>query len=220
MRRLSSSDHAIRPLWQGGETPINAPSVRDERSLLLEKELLAAKERGYRDGYAEGEREIRAQLQQEAAQLAVEAKRQQDASVEQLERARQRLDTLLGTITAVLEEQVRKVDEIAVSTAYSAVAKFLGDKYADKHLMQALVHHALAHTGQRVNTVHLSEEDAELVQPVDGVRIVADSRLRPGQCTLETQLGHYESGVEVRLELLKSALLSGLGHYRSTVASV
>lgn len=219
MRRLSSTDQAVRPLWQDSSTPSgDATPTLDERSLLLEKELLAAKERGYREGYAEGERKIRSQLKQESERLAAEAKRQQDMATERLDKIRMRLEALLGALTAAVEHQARQVDEIAVATAYSAVTKFLGDRYADKNLMQALVDHALAHTGQRVDSIHVSEQDAELIQSIDGVRVVPDSRLRPGQCTLETRLGHYETGLDVRLELLKSALLAGLGQYRNTDA--
>jgi flagellar assembly protein FliH len=220
MRRLSSTDQAIRPLWQNKEAPTDdAAHAGDDRALLLEREIQAARERGYREGYAKGELGIREKLKQEATSLAVEAKRQQDNAVEQLEKTRLRLEALVGGVMGALEKHARQVDEIAVATAYSAVTKFLGDKYADKKLMQALVDHALAHTGQPVNSIHVSEQDAELLKSIDGVRIVPDSRLRAGQCTLETRLGHYETGLDVRLELLKSALLSGLDQYRSTEAS-
>jgi flagellar assembly protein FliH len=220
MRRLDSADQAVRPLWQNDKAlPGRTPAVPDERALLLEKELLAARERGYREGYAEGARTIQNQLEQEAARSAAEAKRQQDVAIGQLNDAKARLQALLGAVSTALAEQVDRVDEIAVATAYAAVTKFLGDRYADRDLMQTLVNHALAHTAQRVDSIHVSEQDADLLQSIEGVRIVPDSRLRPGQCTLETRLGHYETGVDTRLELLKSALLAGLAQHRSADAA-
>lgn len=215
MRRISSSEMATAPLWShadlGGSQPDNGDVLRQHR----QREIHEARERGYREGYTQGEKEARERVTSEAKASTQRQEQEFRRLQNQLEASRKRLDTLFESLSSVLEHQSHHVDEVAVGIAYAAVTKFLGDRYADRSLMQALVDHALTHVGERVDSVHVSEQDFEQVEGAGTVRIVSDARLLPGQCTLETRLGHYETGLDVRLELLKTALLSGLARHRN-----
>ena len=41
-----------------------------------------------------------------------------------------------------------------------------------------------------------------------------DQALKPGQLRLQSRLGHYETGLDVRLEQIKQAFLIGLATHR------
>jgi flagellar assembly protein FliH len=215
MRRINSSEMAVAPLWNHADPADDQPDNGDILRQHQQRELHESRERGYREGYAQGEKKARDQVISEADASTKRQEQEFRRLQGELETSRKRLDMLFDSLSSALEHQSHQVEEVAVGIAYAAVAKFLGDRYADRDLMQALVGHALTHVGERVDSVHVSEQDFEQVRDVGTVRIVSDARLLPGQCTLETRLGHYETGLDVRLELLKTALLSGLAQHRN-----
>lgn len=219
VRRLGSMDVAHRPLWP---TPAVSAPVQEADSPAEKRarqDELDAKERGYREGLAQGKAEGRKQADKEAAALVERMEKEMRQSQSRLEASRERLDALLERLSTALDEHAHHAEAVAVEAAYAAIARFLGERYAERSLMEQLCRHALSHTGHTVNTVRVSEQDVDTLSGIDSVTIIGDSRLMPGQCTLETRLGHYETGLDVRLDLIKQALLAGLDHHRSEAES-
>lgn len=216
-RRLGSTDVSHRPLWP---TPVTPAPVQQADSLIdkrARQDELDAKERGYREGLDQGRAEGRKQAEKEAAVFMERAEKELRQSQTRLEASRERLDGLFSTLSKALDEHACHAEAVAVEAAYVAIARFLGERYADRSVMEPLCRHALSHAGHVVNAVRVSQQDADTLSDIDSVKIIGDSRLLPGQCTLETRLGHYETGLDVRLDLIKQALLAGLEQARSEV---
>lgn len=217
MRRLDSQNPLVQPLWgadQAREAPAALTDTLDASTSPIEDVLDAARERGYQQGYEEGEQRAHQQVLVQAQEQAVLAARQHAHAVGELEQARQQLEALITALPAALAEHAQAAQEVAVAAAYAAVVRMLGQAYADGQLMQPWVMQALADMQQPADAIHLAPQDMPHVVPPEGVRLVADARLQPGQCLLRTRLGHYESGLDVRLETLRTALLTGLARHR------
>ena len=215
MRRVNSSEVVVSPLWQ---TPA-AVSVSGADTAPVrrqtEHDMEEARKEGYREGYARGLEQAQAQVRREAEARQEQQEREVARVRERLEDERRRWASLVEGLSSQVERQLAQSGDVAVSVAYAAVAKFLGDGYADRDFMQALIRHALADVEQRVDCVRVSEQDAVVLQEDSPVQVVGDPRLSPGQCVLETRLGQYETGLDVRLDLLKKALLSGLARHHA-----
>jgi flagellar biosynthesis/type III secretory pathway protein FliH len=217
VRRLDRQHASVRPLWDAGQAvqdPAALADLRDAAAPPVEDVFHAARERGYQQGYEEGEQRARQQVLAQAQEQAALAARQHAHAVAELEQVRQQLDALISALPATLAEQAQSAQEVAVSAAYAATVRMLGQAYADGQLMQPWVIQALADMQQPADALHLAPQDMPHVVAPEGVRLVADARLQPGQCLLRTRLGHYESGLDVRLETLRTALLAGLARHR------
>lgn len=215
MRRLGSAEGVHQPLWP---VPAMAAPMAAAAPLVMQqadREELDAKERGYREGIERGTAEGRKLVETELARLTERMQGELKQAQAKLDASREQLGKLFGKLSSALDDHARHAEEVAVEVAYAAVARFLGERYADRTLMEMLCRHALSHAGHEVTTVRVSKQDAELLTDIESIVIAADARLSPGQCTLETRLGHYETGLDVRLDLIKHALISGLDEHRS-----
>ncbi len=219
VRRLGSMDVTHRPLWQTQAVSAPAQEVDSSVEKRARQDELDAKERGYREGMGLGKAEGRKQAEKEGAALMERMEKEMRQSQAKLESSRERLDELFDNLSRSVDEHARHAEAVAVETAYAAIARFLGERYADRTLMESLCRHALGHAGHAVNAVRVSEQDVDALSNIDSVQIIGDSRLRSGQCALETRLGHYETGLDVRLDLIKQALLAGLEQHRSEAQS-
>lgn len=167
--------------------------------------------------FAEAERAGR-EAGLEAAEAALEAERarreeafaeREAALARQLEEQRRVASRELQAL-AMLHEEVREEAEgVALAVAYAALAKVLGQREADGTLAPAIVAQALRESGAMVLRVRVPARSA-LPRDVDGIELVEDPALQPGQLRLETPAGEIEAGLAVRLEAIAQALLQSL----------
>lgn len=220
MRRLEP-DKSVPSFWlERAESAGGSESSESDSHLervAIETEI--ARERGFQEGYAEGANLARQELQRQFDARTEDAKRREAAALQKMEQAKKILEGLIDAIPQAIEDQARATHETAVLAAFSAVTKFFDERYADATMMAGLVRHALAHTAPRVDAIRVSTQDLEALREVAGVNVVADPRLQSGQCVLETGLGQYETGIDVRLDLLRTAFLSGLARFQEETKS-
>lgn len=218
MERIAAADTRIagladvlgKPRAQHGER--HAEPVPDPAVLLqLERERVLAE--AHAEGFAKGMREAGEEVQ--ARVRAAESKVEQThaAETERLRAANQRMQALLLALPDAVAGLESQTHAAAAEIAYAAVVRLLGERNADHSLIDELCRQALAESRQRPVVVRVAASHYAALSALDeseGVRIVADAELAPGQCRLETHKGVYESGLEIRLESLKQALLRGL----------
>ncbi|KMM75705.1 hypothetical protein ACP93_10265 [Xanthomonas sp. NCPPB 1128] len=177
--------------------------------VLLQEAFAAASERGYREGWAAAQQDAAGEIQREIAAASEQLRASADEARERLAQTRHQLEALMAGLTQAIDVQARSAQEIAVEVSYAAIAKVVGEQYANRTLMRSLCQQAVQTAKHRVTAIRLAPQDAALDLAGLSVDLIADPALSAGQCVIETVAGHYELGLDVRLEALKVALLAG-----------
>lgn len=177
-----------------------------------------AEQEGRREGMLRGQAEARNEIDAKLRKAEEELQRKHDDSMRELEAIRTSLTRLVESLGSESERLSRLAEETAVEAAYAAVLKLLGDRAVERTLMRELCLNALGSAEQAPTTLRVSTTDfASLGVGEDwkAVNVVVDAAMKPGQCAFDTRLGHYETGLDVRLESLKNAFLEGLRLHRA-----
>lgn len=191
------------------ETPIeNEPhDEQGAREAMLNQAFEQAREQGRAMGLADAEAEIA----RRSGTVEMHLRSEYDAARSSMEKQREKLLQLIESIKAEFERFSRQCEATALEVAYAAVLRLLDQKAVERTLMQELCRAALKPHDLDGATLHVAEDDLESIElDISGARIVADQRLRPGQCVIETARGQYETGLDVRLEAMRRAFLKGL----------
>ncbi|HEY0199029.1 MAG TPA: hypothetical protein VGC19_10905 [Rhodanobacter sp.] len=181
----------------------------------LEQAMAAAREKGYREGLANAEGEVARRV------AAIEAglKRQHEKAMADLDAARHALLQVKPALEGEIARQRAVAEESAVEAAYVAVLKLLGVRDMNRDLIRELCQAAIDGMERKPIALRVSSEDSlQLQAGWEGIELIADAGLSRGRCILETRLGQYETGLDVRLEALKNAFLEGLQQHRSQAA--
>ena len=184
-----------------------AARAHEEKVLLFEQ----AREQGLAEGRKNAEQEIEKRVDEIEARL-LQAHQKAVAELKAQQELFQKL--ILGLKAAVLKH-ADDAETVAVEVAFASVVRLLGDKAADRSLIVELCAAVSSEYGHGVVTLHVSEADRLMFESVNiGVDIEVDRRLKSGQCIIETTRGQFDCGIDVRLEALKKAFLSGLNEHR------
>lgn len=214
MERIPASQGRIvelSVLLQPAAAPNATPSQpRPDPAAELERERKAIFERAEAEGLKRGLQ--RADEQILASQQKAEARIEQAhaAQTRKLDNANAQLAALLKAWPAAADELDQRLETLSLDIAFACVTRLLGEIGADGELMKRLCRQALSEYRQRPVTVRVAAADVEAVSELASdaeVRVIADARLSPGQCRLETHKGLYDTSLEVRLDALKQALL-------------
>lgn len=223
MRRLSAeglqmhSMSAMARRIDEQETPSDAIPDPAEQLRLLRQE---AEQKGWNEGMLRGRAEAQKELDARLLKTEEELRRKHEDATRKIEAERASLIGLVANLEAEGERLLRLAEETAVEAAYAAVIKLLGGKSAERTLMRDLCLHALGSAEQAPTALRVSTADFASLgigEEWKAINVVVDASLKPGQCVFDTRLGHYETGLDVRLEALKSAFLEGLQLHRTTV---
>ncbi|HEY2344242.1 MAG TPA: FliH/SctL family protein [Xanthomonadaceae bacterium] len=222
MERIHASDvrfagWADRMAERDEEARLAVPDPRiqleTERALVLE----AARAEGQKQGLQHADAEVHARAQAVERDIA----ERHAAESAKLVSANDQMKALLRGLPDAMCDADARIEHLAVEIAYTALVRLLSAAAVERPLITSVCAQALTECRQRPVVVRVAPSDAAALSECiddDGVRVVADQRLRPGQCQLETHKGLYETGLEVRLESLKLALLSGLGSAEEAAA--
>lgn len=169
----------------------------------------AARDEGYAAGIKRAEEEISRRSREAesaiAADHAVEGRRLQDAN-EQMARLLRALPEAVSGIEDEIEPQV-------VEAAFMATLRVLGDAATRRPLIVDICRQALVEYRQRPIALRVAEQERDAVAFLaeeGAITVVADARLVPGQCRLETRKGLYDTSLEVRLQALLRGFLNAL----------
>jgi flagellar assembly protein FliH len=219
MRRLNGHDVSALSM-SAVVRAIERPAVQTEQmhdpAELLRRDRLAAQEEGYKEGMAKGLADANKEIGARSAKLESELRSKHQNAVRELDAARASLLVLMKNLESEIERLAMQAEDVAVEAAFSAVLKLLGERSVDRTLMRELCLHALASAEQAPTALRISQMDRDSIgDDWKDIILIADTRYAAGQCALETRLGHYETGLDVRLEALKRAFLEGLQDHRS-----
>lgn len=214
MRRIDAAGVAIEPLWQvtaAVSNPVNSGPTVDQ----LEVERAAVLEAAYREGYELGLKRAREAFEKESSAWQAGRQEEIDGLKQALGAAHARLESLIEAIPEQLSRQAGQAEEVAIEVAYAALSKLLGDQYRDGEVLRSLVRDGVHRAGHTINALRVASEDAEQLIGLE-IPVIADARLSPGECVLETAYGHQACGLDVRMESLKCAFLLGLARHRDS----
>lgn len=189
------------------ESYAEAKRVRDQQEELFQH----AHEQGLSEGLKDAEREIEKRVDEIEKRLT----QSHQKAVAELNSKTQQFQTIIDSLKLSIEQHALDAEVVAVEVAFASVLRLLGDKSADRILMAELCRTVASEYGHGVATLHVSEADRMMFEEVkNSIDIEVDRRLKSGQCIIETARGRFDCGIDVRLEALKKAFLSGLGEHR------
>lgn len=216
MRRIGADSAAALPLWTAPavQVAVEVDSSAEETARLLQAQHADALDRGFQEGLERG----LAKAQEAAREQHLVWQQRSEAELArtraQYDQARGKLEALAASLSMRMDSERYRAEEIAIEVAYSAVVRVLGEEYDAGDLMPNLVRHAMKELTAEVDSIVLSKDDADALSQIDGVQVVVDPHLQSGQCRLQTRFGSRDIGLDVRLDMLRMALLTGLGQYR------
>jgi flagellar assembly protein FliH len=166
-------------------------------SVTTAKQLEAIQKQAYDEGFARGQRDGLAQMQQRA----------------------QRFEQLLGVLADPFSDLDQQVEQELVQLA-AAIARqiFRREIKTEPGTIVAIVREALSQlpVSSRSISVHLHPEDAVLVRSALAVsdddrhwRVVDDPVLARGDCQVTTENSRIDASVDARLNAIISSILGG-----------
>lgn len=216
------------------EPPPHAEAVPrdDPRVAALELELETL-----RTHAARTEAELQTLLRgiDEARADAVEQGRRagHDAGVEAgraaLAHEAERLTALCERLSSGYAEVLADHEDALVEVVFAAVTRMLGDTLVSADGVAGMVRQAIGGLVQRDRlVVHLAPDDKQMLDALasaggvaafePAVEIVADERVAPGGCLLQTRSGGIDARLDVQLRQLREALASAAARRRAQQA--
>lgn len=172
-------------------------SVLEQFKADAEKARELGRQRGLQEGRQSGAEESRKAF---AAELA-------------------RLRSIADSLNHALETQIQGVEEIAVSIAFEAMCRVLGDSAVTREGITAIVRQAASHAVNTEKVVaRLHPGDLSFLRDAGGldpslssgmaVSWVADESVVLGGCILETEHGELDARLETQMDRLRTTLLA------------
>jgi type III secretion protein L len=150
------------------------------------------------------------------AKAAFEAERKK-GHVAGMDEGRQELSELMVSVAAKRMESFEKFEESIVNIVMRSVKRIIGEMDNAQRL-RAIVHNALsAVRNQKGVVVRVNPEQAQAVrESIDKmtkgsddtpfVEIVADGRLQPNDCIIETEIGTVDASLDIQLKAIEKSL--------------
>lgn len=183
---------------------VNGPTLAEERQAVLEQARLE----GLRSGEAEAASTLQKRLREQRAALDAAHETRMQALTEQ--------QRLLGDLIRSVPEELDRIEartlEDAAVLAFAAVTRMYGPTTAAGTDFAQLCARLLDEHRERPVVLRVAPSMHALVEVLGDaqVRIESASVLSPGQAQLQTATGITDGGVEVRLDAIRAAFLTGL----------
>lgn len=217
-RALPSVQRLVATAAAGGAKEVPMGQVQDTESTAR------GFEQGYERGFQEGLTDAAQKIEQ-ATRQAVNAARSEALAA--LDSERKRMESALAEHVAVTQrvlEQVqrslavglRSIEEQAISLAFDAVCRVVGDSAASFGTVRAVVERALSElAGKPILCVRMRPDDLATLQAgadpqamfpgFPSIKWVADETIAVGGCVVDTATGTLDARLEVQLRNLGNA---------------
>lgn len=169
----------------------------------------AARDEGYAAGIKHAEEEIKRRSRE--AETAIAADHAKESG--RLRDANEQMAQLLRSLPEAVWKLEDEIEPQVAEAAFMATLRVLGDVATRRPLIVEICRQALVEYRQRPIALRVAEQERDAVAFLaeeGAVTVVADARLIPGQCRLETRKGLYDTSLEVRLQALLRGFLSAL----------
>lgn len=189
---------------QAAAPQVSGPMLAQERQAVLEEARLE----GLRRGETDAASALQNRLREQGATLdAAHQARMKELAEQQLQ-----LGELLRLLPEVLDRIEARVLEDAAVLAFAAVTRMYGTGAAAGTNFQQLCALLLDEHRERPVLLRVAPSMHAVVDALSDaqVRVESASTLSPGQAQLLTAKGIIDGGVEVRLDAIRAAFLTGL----------
>lgn len=187
VRTTSDPDHPVEA------RELHLPKIAEER-------LEAIQHQAFHEGYTRGQR---------AADEEMEAR---------LDEILKRVAATITEIGKIGPEAMRRADREMIHLAVAMAERIVRrEVHAEPELLLDMARGAIERLGERVTAVvHLNPDDLATVvtngsNRVGTLDLVADADLPRGACTIRTNLGAIDAGVDAQVRELLRAMLAGDG---------
>jgi flagellar assembly protein FliH len=189
------------------EAHVRPASVASAREVSFRNAAELARREGFQEGEHEGRRAMRVDLDTEMNVLVV--------------RERERMVNAVAEFRGARDRYFAGVEQEVVKLALAIAARVLHrEAQMDPLLLAGVVRVALEKMADRsgvvlrvgVSDVEAWERMLLAMQPHERPSVVEDSRLKCGECVLETTMGTVELGVQVQLEEIEKGFFDLLNH--------
>lgn len=189
---------------------VEAERVQEQQTSIFEQ----ARQQGYAEGMKEAEREIQKRVEEIENRLT----QSHQKTIADLEAKKQLLNKMAVSVKTAIKKHADEAEQVAVEVAFASVLRLLGEKSADRSMMLELCHAVANEYGHGAAVLRISDADSSIFESIKmGLEIEVDRRLKSGECVIETTRGQFACGIDVRLEALKKAFISGLHQHREVI---
>jgi flagellar assembly protein FliH len=218
IRRLGQlPTHRLSELRQADQTHAedenNASTFEQQKEseaaqvAALEEAFDLARDRGFDEGMKDAQREIDRRFDQLRKNLEEEYQQK----IEQLNQLYGEHEKHAHAFVQKASEWIIQAEELAIEAAYASLLRIMGDQSISNVLIQSICKKVVREHAQVSNVLRVSEEDAlEINSEGIGLSVDIDPALSKGQFVLESNRGHLNTGLDVRLEAIKLAYLNCL----------
>ena len=167
---------------------------------------------GYAEGFQAGEDDGRREAEQYQQAWEQETRQRLEEEGQSLIREREELATLTASLNQQLRAQSEEMEKLAFELALNGLSRALGAMQGDGELLQRLCGQmAEAYRGKATQLEVSAIDRAHLPEQLEGLDIVVDYGLSPGECRIVTERGYAESSIAMRLDAIHGAMLEALG---------
>ena len=189
----------------GGSTPVVA--IVDAANL----EDLASVE-AYRNGYTEGFEAGESDGLREATQRMQELEEAARHHVQELAEERERLAVLIGGLADAVHNHGEAMEVLAIEVALASLARAFGQMQDDRQLVQRLCTQVVEEFRVKAARIAVSAQDRHVLpEHIDGLEVVVEPGLVPGDCRVVTERGQMESSIGMRLKAIYEVMVESLG---------
>lgn len=217
MKILSADDNDA----QIGRVQLRRPSGAIENALprdgaicsmtaddaLNSDEMEAMREIGYQEGLKRAEEELQTALNE------LHAKHEEKMSLllKQHQSALSNIITIAESLNDTVENIKDRAYEVCLALCYEAIVKILGKSSDDKALITCICKSVCEDYSGLDFTIGLSRDDFALVEPLElPLKTMLLPELGSGQCRVIHASGFDDTGIDVRLGLIKDSFLKSL----------
>jgi flagellar biosynthesis/type III secretory pathway protein FliH len=197
----------IHRVVAGGKKPeVRNPEVTSTADIEAEAYRLAYAE-GYEAGESDGLRDAR-----QRTQSIEDAAREH---LHDLQGERTQLSALVAGLNEAMAGHGDAMEALAFELALESMARSFGELQADRQLLQRLCRCVAEEFRAKAVSLAVSVPDRPcLPEHIEGLPIIAEPGLAPGECRLFTERGQIESSISQRLSAIHEAMQQALGAAR------
>jgi len=220
IQRIAADDERVTRLGSFFQpAPLSSLSAVSAAPALIDPEQLRqqlmqeASAAGHAQGLQQGLQQADAQIRDAVAAAEQACLQRHAQALDALVREREQLAHWAQELPRQWAAQQKETLEHAALIAYTALTRLLLELPAAERVAQSC-QLAVAGQAQRPLILRCAPVEAPMAAALElgGVQVEADARLQPGQCRIETPLGTDDAGLDVRLDMLRTAFLDGLAN--------
>lgn len=160
---------------------------------------------GYEAGEADGLRDAERRIQ------SIEDKAQEN--LHEAQRERERLSALLGGLNEAVRLHDEAMETLAFEIALASLQHAFGAMSEDRQLLQRLCRCMADEFRAKATRLVVSMQDRPcLPDEIEGLSVVVEPGLSPGECRISTGRGEIESSTAQRLAAIHEAMQQMLGN--------